>query len=233
MTFGEILSVARGERIRAGSINDIITAGAELEKQLAELEQALATAQGKRGARGPRGRAGLLQPVPPPALLPAGVELLTVPQVDRYRTLLTELGCTVPPLGGLSADTYFTLYAADLPTLTGQDARFAPATIDPADATWVLTAVNAGTTYTLTRSSAAGKYTPTEPMPTEPQAVLIGTEGGTTTTTQTLVEGEDVSGTGSVATLTDCPIAQIRWAELGEGSGLYQPIVLPMYLPLF
>lgn len=230
MKFTEIPSPSKGEPIRASRVADIIAAGKELTAALDELERALDEAEGKRGRRGFRGRAGLVQPVPPPMLQPAGVELLTVPHLDRYRELLTDLGCTVPELSGLDTSTLFALYAADLPTLCG--ASFGVATISPADATWELVQLTPGTTYTLTRSSAAGKYTPTEAMGGEPWAVLMGTDSGLTTTTQTLVE-DDVTGSGDVATLTDCPIAQIRWAELGSGSGVYQALVIPMYLPFF
>lgn len=225
MTFSSLNPAQPGEKITAAAINDIISAGVELEKILGELEKQVGERPAS-GPRGPRGRAGVTQPVLPPVLEPAGLDLLTAAQVDHYRDLLTSLGCVVP---SSVVSGYYALYASDVSTVTGTDNLDSPVQISPRLATWVLTALDQGTTYTLARSSKAGTYTPDVHMGTEPLAVLMGTPGGTTTTTQRLVAGA-VSGTGAVAQITDCPIAQIRWAALGDG--VYQPIVIPMYIPL-
>lgn len=228
--FDSIHRPARGEAVAAGTVADIIAAGTALAEKMDELERDIVTARGRRGRRGRSGANARITAPRPPRLHPSGLELLTAEQVAAYADVLTALGCTIPTLENIADDVAFALYATDLPTLIG--GGLTSVTINPTAATWALAGLTPGTTYTLTRSSTAGKYTPTATMGGEPKAVLMGSDTGTTTTTQQLVSGSP-SGSGDVAQLTDCPIAQVRWAEIDGDSGLYYPFVLPLCVPLF
>lgn len=215
MSFASLPQVHNGQAIRAEFFNELIRSGQALERDLATLKRSLSTARSAYPT--PVG------PVPQPD--PVGVVLLSQTQALAFADLLAELGITVPqPAEGAEVEDFcYALYATQFAVLVGTNGG--TVTLPAQSATWALSRVDFGSTYTLTRTSQ---------MPQGQAGLYVafgGTAAGIIRGTQALVEGTP-SGSGDFGLITAAPVGTVYTTAETEDS-LPNALYVPHYLPLF